>query len=79
MERVRSSPTRSGPRPTEKNTHLKMSATKSQPRFDRMMEEARERDELSHELYQDAQYWESLPAKDSKEEKPATTVAQQPK
>ena len=59
-----------------------MSLTKNNPAFDRMMEEAREYDELSHERYAEEQYMNRKKGELPKEEqtsKPATTVAQQPK
>lgn len=59
-----------------------MSMTKKNPAFDRMMEEAREYDELSHERYAEEYYLNSRKGDLPKEEqnsKPATTVAQQPK
>lgn len=63
-----------------------MSLTKSQPGFDRMMEEARGRDELLDDRYAEELYLNRMkgriPVDDEQPEekpKPAATVAQQPR
>ena len=55
-----------------------MSLTKENPAFDRMMEEAREEDQNSYEIYRE---WAYMKAKEAREQnsKPAEPSAQQQK